>query len=446
MTDASIGKPVSSHNLPSDWKTDRLGKFAAIIVSNVDKKTHDGETPVRLCNYVDVYKNEKITDELEFMEASASEHEIRKFSLRVGDVLATKDSENPLDIAVPALVTDDLPGVLCGYHLAIIRADNSKLFGAFASWLHLSRAIGSHYEMNATGITRWAIGKRHFKTCSIPLPPYDEQQRIADYLDASCEAIDRAVETKRKQLDTLELLRKSIIQKAVTHGLDPNVKMKDSGSLWFPEVPSDWKVGRLKGIAELLSGYAFDSRTYVEQGTPIIRISEVVDNPNLLKAKRVPDDLKQTLQRFLLNKGDVLIAMTGATIGKSAVFNADESCFLNQRVGAFRPIHSDPLFLAYLVQSGLIREQIDIFCYGSAQPNIGRHQLENMVVPIPPREVQNSIAGFLSKRLQQVVKVSSVTVDQIATLNAYRKSLIHECVTGKRRISDADVQKVKRHV
>ncbi|QDV62757.1 restriction endonuclease subunit S [Crateriforma conspicua] len=435
-----------TQTLPDSWGSDRLGKFADIIVSNVDKKSYDDETPVRLCNYVDVYKNDFITSDVEFMDATASDHEINKFALNVGDVLATKDSENPMDIAVPALVKEDLPGVLCGYHLAIVRADGRRLLGAFAAWLHLSRSIGQHYEKHATGITRWAIGKRDFKTCPVPLPPIDEQQRIADYLDASCEAIDRAVETKQKQLDTLDALRKSIIQKAVTQGLDPNVPMKDSGALWFPRVPEHWKVGRLKGIAELLSGYAFDSRTYIEDGTAIIRISEVVDSPDLSIAKRVPNDFRETLSRFLLQTGDVLIAMTGATIGKSAVFRCDEPCFLNQRVGAFRPINSDDVFIAYLIKSELVREQIDIFCYGSAQPNIGRHQLENMIVPIPPRCEQSAIADFLLNRLRQIDQVAAVTRDQIRSLNAYRKSLIHECVTGKRRISEDDVAKVKSHV
>ena len=214
--------------VPKHWKSDRLSKFADIIVSNVDKKTEDGEDPVLLCNYVDVYKNDRITADISFMEASATSHEIAKFTLRREDVITTKDSENPLDIAIPSLVAEDLDGVLCGYHLAILRADKLHLFGAYLSWLHVSQTIRAHYEMHATGITRWAIGRNHFKTCPVPLPPLSEQKRIAAYLDASCAAIDRAVETKQKQLESLDVLRKSIIQRAVTQGLNPKVKMKIS--------------------------------------------------------------------------------------------------------------------------------------------------------------------------------------------------------------------------
>jgi len=212
---------------------------------NVDKKTEDGEEAVLLCNYVDVYKNHKITAEISFMEASATPHEIDRFTIRRGDVLATKDSENPLDIAFPATVAEDLEGVLCGYHLAIIRAVNRHLYGPYLGWLHVSQTIRAHYEMHATGITRWAVGRQHFKTCPIPLPPLPEQKRIAAYLDASCAAIDRAVAVKQQQLETLDALRKSIFQRAVTQGLSPEVEMKESG--W-----SGWvrfqNIGRLTNL------------------------------------------------------------------------------------------------------------------------------------------------------------------------------------------------------
>jgi len=108
-------------HLPSDWSHCRLDGVADVFFSNVDKHTRDGEAPVRLCNYVDVYKNDKITDSIDFMQASAEPRKIAKFQIRRGDVLATKDSETPDDIAVPSLVARELPGVICGYHLALIR-------------------------------------------------------------------------------------------------------------------------------------------------------------------------------------------------------------------------------------------------------------------------------------------------------------------------------------
>jgi len=98
--------------------------------SNVDKKSEDGEKAVRLCNYVDVYKNDKITMSLDFMEATATEAQIERFALQVGDIVITKDSETPDDIGVPALITETAPDLVCGYHLAILRPNAEEITGS----------------------------------------------------------------------------------------------------------------------------------------------------------------------------------------------------------------------------------------------------------------------------------------------------------------------------
>lgn len=103
--------------LPSHWRVEKLKHVASVRFSSVDKKTEVGEIPVRLCNYTDVYHRDAIFDDPEFMQASATIAEIGRHTLKKGDVLITKDSEEWNDIAVPAYVTNDMPGVVCGYHL-----------------------------------------------------------------------------------------------------------------------------------------------------------------------------------------------------------------------------------------------------------------------------------------------------------------------------------------
>src|SRR6266567_766836 len=127
--------------LPSDWRLTRLDAIAEVVFSNVDKHTVDGEESVRLCNYVDVYKNDRITGILDFMEGSATPTEIEKFQIRRNDVLATKDSEEADDIAISALVAENLPGVLCGYHLAMIRPRFASVSGSYLAWLHASKSF-----------------------------------------------------------------------------------------------------------------------------------------------------------------------------------------------------------------------------------------------------------------------------------------------------------------
>src|SRR3954447_21296221 len=111
----------------SPWPLTPLHVLADVLVSNVDKKTFPGETPVRLCNYSDVYSNDYVTNSLQFMKASAGKAEISRFALSRGDVVITKDSESPDDIGVPAVVTEDVELLVCGYHLAILRPRNGAI-------------------------------------------------------------------------------------------------------------------------------------------------------------------------------------------------------------------------------------------------------------------------------------------------------------------------------
>ena len=113
------------------WPTQRLKFVASVMPSNVDKLTDPDDVPVQLCNYVDVYKNDRITGDMEFMPASATPAQIARFALRGGDVLITKDSETPDDIAVPAYVDSSAAGVVCGYHLALLRPITGRMLGGY---------------------------------------------------------------------------------------------------------------------------------------------------------------------------------------------------------------------------------------------------------------------------------------------------------------------------
>ena len=118
-------------DVPEHWTAQRQRNVIDMHVSNIDKHTAEGEIPVRLCNYVDVYKSDRITERLPFMRATASQDEVKRFRLQVGDVVITKDSESWNDIGVPALVEYAAPDLVCGYHLAILRPREGILHGSY---------------------------------------------------------------------------------------------------------------------------------------------------------------------------------------------------------------------------------------------------------------------------------------------------------------------------
>jgi type I restriction enzyme S subunit len=205
-------------DVPRHWHMKRLKELANIQNSNVDKKSSSQEDAVRLCNYVDVYKNDFINSQLssDFMWATADESEIKKFRMKKHDVLITKDSETANDIAIPALVTEALDGVLCGYHLAQIRANSNYFFGPYLFRLFQAKNYGYRFVIFAKGITRVGLGQGAIADTLTPVPPLPEQIAIAAYLDDKTAQINRIVTAINSQIDKLKILRKALINDAVT--------------------------------------------------------------------------------------------------------------------------------------------------------------------------------------------------------------------------------------
>ena len=202
--------------IPAHWEVKRLKDVADFRFSNVDKKEKEGETAVSLCNYVDVYKNDNITASLPFMPSTASEADIRRFSLRKGDVIITKDSESFTDIAVPALVKEDLQNVVCGYHLALIRAEKAALLPEYLFYLFKSSRINHGFAIQVTGITRVGLGINTLSDSLALLPPIQEQEEIVSFLTQRTQQLDTITANLKAQITTLKELRKTLINDVVT--------------------------------------------------------------------------------------------------------------------------------------------------------------------------------------------------------------------------------------
>jgi len=195
-----------------EWNDVHLAEVADVIVSPVDKKSEQSEMAVELCNYKDVYYNNYITQSINFMKATASESEIKKYALLVGDVIITKDSETPGDIAISALVTEGLDGVLCGYHLAIVRPKATLIDGAFLNFLFSLPKVRYYFFTLANGATRFglsvgAINKAHFR-----IPTLEEQKRIAKVLTGA----NHEIEILQQKLKHLKQEKKALMQQLLT--------------------------------------------------------------------------------------------------------------------------------------------------------------------------------------------------------------------------------------
>ncbi|MDP3029024.1 MAG: restriction endonuclease subunit S [Deltaproteobacteria bacterium] len=207
-------------DIPEHWDVRRIRNAVDMRVSNVDKHTKEGELPIRLCNYVDVYKNDRITERVSFMQATATAEEIERFRLEPSDVLITKDSEAWNDIGIPALVEFTADDLICGYHLALLRSRKALLSGAYLFRALQSPAVAYKFHVAANGVTRYGLSHDAIKSVLLPVPLLPEQAAIVEYLDNATADIDAATDRARREIDLLREYRTRLIADVVTGKLD----------------------------------------------------------------------------------------------------------------------------------------------------------------------------------------------------------------------------------
>lgn len=206
--------------VPEPWSVMPLKATAVVAFSGVDKLTEEGELPVLLCNYTDVYRNDQITSNLMFMNATATPHEIARFTLRKDDVLMTKDSETPDDIGVPAWVSEDLHGVVCGYHLAMLRPRPDVAVGAFLYRALCSPHVANQFHVAAAGVTRFGLAKRDISTAVLAVPPVAEQADIVKWLERETAELDKVIAGAKAEIALMREYRDRLIADVVTGQID----------------------------------------------------------------------------------------------------------------------------------------------------------------------------------------------------------------------------------
>ena len=207
-------------DISAHWEVRKLRNVAALIVSNVDKHSKANEEPVRLCNYTDVYKNEQITGDLNFMHATATKEEIRRFKIKLGDVIITKDSEEWDDIGVPALVAHEADNLVCGYHLAMVRSNQRMLRGEFLLRTLQDRFVATQVHVRAKGVTRYGLSHQAIKDMWLPIPRPQEQSLICVSVAQDLKQFDTAINRTEREIALLREYRTRLIADVVTGKLD----------------------------------------------------------------------------------------------------------------------------------------------------------------------------------------------------------------------------------
>ena len=419
--------------LPKGWRRVPLKATADFAVSNVDKHSFDDELPVRLCNYTDVYKNDRVSPSMNLMVATATPQEIERFRLEVGDVVITKDSESWNDIAVPAYVEGTADDFVCGYHLAFIRPKKDVLDGRFLFRCLQSRPVALQLELEATGVTRYGLPKDAIGLAVLPLPPLSIQRRIADYLDRETARIDSLIAEKERMLALLEEKRSALISRLVTRGLNPDTPLKPSGQEWLGDIPAHWEICQLKRTWAS-SDYGLSDSIRDEGEIAVLRMSCIVDaRIDIAKSGMIAE----VDDHLLLKKDDLLFNRTNSLdqIAKVGLVDFEPNVpltFASYLVRIRTNHRATPEYLALLLNSSLFLR----FARKNAIPAIGQANLSparygEIHIPLPPKSEQEEIIAFLNKDDSMLIPLCEQIRTSVDLLKERRAVLIAAAVTGK---------------
>lgn len=418
--------------VPMQWHLQPLRSVAEYQVSNVDKLVVEGEEPVRLCNYVDVYHNEVIDLDVSFMTATATPAEIDRFSLKVGDVLITKDSESWDDIGVPALIGETAPDLVCGYHLAMIRPDPDKIEGEFLLRCLQAKPVGVQLELAANGITRFGIPKAAIGSMSIPVPPLHEQRRITDYVSSRVFDIDILIGAKQKLLGLLAEKRRALIAEAVMRGLDHSAPLRPSDIDWLGDIPAHWEVERSRW---LFAERDERSETGEEEMLTVSHITGVTPRSqkdvNMFEAET-------TAGYKLCFTGDLVINTLWAWMG--AMGTAPIDGIVSPAYNVYTPgARLLPAYIDALVRIPVFAQEVTRYSKGvwSSRLRLYPEGFFETFWPVPPLDEQEQIVAYIAAERTKIDKLVTATDRSIALLKERRSALIAAAVTGQIAIPEA---------
>jgi type I restriction enzyme S subunit len=438
-------------DIPEQWQVTPLKRAARYWVSNVDKVPDDTEVPVRLCNYTDVYYNDHITPDMGLMETTATPVEIQRFGLNVDDIVITKDSEEWSDIAVPALVIESAPDLVCGYHLAIIRPERSSLVGRFLLRACQADVVNQQFQVAATGVTRYGLPKSSIGEAWLPIPPLPDQRAITDFLDRETARIDTLVAKNRTLIERLKEKRTALISRTVTRGLppdaaraaglDPRPKLKPSGIDWLGDVPEHWNVRRIATEStKITNGFVGPTRDIlVDDGVRYLQSLHIKDNRVVFaRPYFVEKQWSDEHSKSILQADDVLIVQTG-DIGQVAVVPeefAGANCHALIIVAPRRD-HLSGAFLSQFLNSSFGFDELKRIQTGALHPHLNCGLVRDVRVPSPPLAEQLAIVGFLSHETAAIDAMVNKVETAIERLLEYRTALITAAVTGKIDVREA---------
>lgn len=427
-------------DIPESWSV-HPAKYA---FTEIRDKNTEGKIQVAL-----QFKNGTIIRKNNF-EADADDYvadTILNYTIVEPDVIMINGLNLNYDLKSLRVAIVREKGVITSAYLAL-KPDETIIYPEFANYLFKGYETKMAFHNMGAGI-RLTLGFREFKNQPVLFPEsYEEQQTISAYLDRQCGLIDSVIEKTKASVEEYKKLRQAVITRAVTKGVRGDRPMKDSGIEWIGEIPVGFTRRKLKSFADMISKGTTPKEMQIDfdsiYSIRFLKSENIVNNH--LSANPLftitEETHTTTLSRSILNEQDILFVIAGASIGKCAIMDKSllpantnqATCFIR-----IQCTYSNYMkYIWYALQSNIMKTYISLFAVQSAQPNISMEDLGNYYIPIPKTQDEVvEITKYLDKKTAEIDSLITKKEQFLTELEAYKKSMIYEYVTGKKEVPQA---------
>ncbi len=422
----------------------KLSDVARVEISGVDKKSKPGQKSVRLCNFVDVYHNWAITQDMRdsFMEATASDREIETLSVKKGQVAFTKDSETRDDIGIPTYIADDFDDVVLGYHNALITPDERKLNGKYLNAFMHSSYIQKYFENNASGSgQRYTLSNDTVNSIPILLPSIKEQEKIGNLFSF----IDRKIALNKKMNQKLEAMAKRLYDYWFVQYDFPDKNghpYKNTGGKMVyndqlkREIPIGWEVLDINNLCQVVDclhskkpDYCFEDERFYLLSLENITKDGYIDLSDKYYISQ--KDFEEWTSRICVKEHDFLFTNAGRA-GDMGMVPKGVKCAIGRNITSVRPIAINPWYLRCFFKSLYMREQIlGNLDQGSFFMSFNVRSIKKLKILIPPPEILDM---FLEKTKSYLSEIEN-NLSEIAKLTALRDRLLPLLMNGQVKIA-----------
>lgn len=415
--------------IPGHWE---MKRWRFLMSENTTKNTNCKERLQLQFRYGDIVRKTNQSEESDVLDT------ISKYTIVEPNDIMINGLNLNYDFISQRVAQVQERGVITSAYISLRPTEIAK--SRYFTYFLKSMDAKKMFHGMGTGI-RLTLSYNELKNQFIPCPSPDEQDAIANYLDTATAKIDSAIAQQQKMIDLLNERKQIIINNAVTKGLNPNAKMKDSGVEWIGEVPEGWEVRKLKHIAKIFGRIGFrgyNASDLVDEGEGAITLS-----PSNMKEHKMQYEKCTYLSwnkyyespEIMIKNGDVLFVKTGSTYGKSClVENLPIEATINPQLVVFKEFNCSNSFFEYLLQSNIIRDQVELSVIGGTIPTISQEKILNYLVPIPSMEEQLVIVDTIKSSCKPLNEAIINANKQISLLQERKQIIINDVVTGKVKV------------